>query len=276
VLRSITQGINFAYGLAVDLSGNLYVANRMGHSNVAVYAPGTSTPALTITQGVEKPSQLQFDPAGELNVLNVTDVTVYAPESGTLLRKIANKLGRCLAMTFDSAGDLFVLNISRKTGEIDIVEYAAGTTKVLRSFTGSQFAEADHLLVGPDGYLYVGGTEPSVLVIDPHSGSVIRTITNGVTDVINLAFDSVGNLYIANNAGVHNNGVISVYAPEASMPSYEINQNDLLGNALLFDQNNNLYVVSPGGVFEFAPGATMPKRTFDRSTAYPWAAAFGP
>jgi hypothetical protein len=275
VLRNITSGVNFPYALTVDTNGNVYVANRKGKSNVTVYAPDTSAPALTITQNIVKPIDLKFDPAAELNVLNVSDVTVYAPGSGTLLRQVKNKLTLCLAMAFDTAGDLFVSNLNEKTKQTYIVEYAPGSTKVLRTFGGSQFTYANHLVMGADGYLYVG-TETTVVVLDPNTGSIVRTITSGVTDLVAMAFDGAGNLYVANSPGVPNNGIISVYAPEASTPSYQIEQEGLYSNVLLFDQKNNLYVVSSGGILEFAPGKTAPKRTIDQGTAYPWAAAFGP
>ena len=272
VVNTITNGVGFSVALAVDSSENLYVANRKG-STVTVYAPNTSVPALTIKQDIVKPHGLQFDPAGDLNVLNVSDVTVYAPGTGTLLRKEANKLTFVLAMTFDPVGDLFVLNTNNKTKETYIVEYAAGSTKVLRTFSdGSRFAYATDLIIGPDGYLYIAANT-SVIVFDPATGSIVRSITTGVYDAIRLAFDSVGNLYVANNGT--SKGPISVYAPGASTPSYEIDEDGLYGNALLFDQNNDLYVVSPGKIVEFAPGESSPKRSIKNNLAYPWAAVFG-
>lgn len=272
VINTITNGVGFSVALAVDSSENLYVANRKG-STVTVYAPNTSVPALTIKQDIVKPHGLQFDSAGDLNVLNVGDVTVYAPGTGTLLRKVANKLTFTLAMTFNPAGNLFVLNQNRKQGETYIVEYAAGSTKVLRTFSdGSQFAYATDLIMGPDGYLYIAANT-SVIVFDPATGTIVRTITTGVYDAIGLAFDGMGNFYVANNGT--SKGPISVYAPGASTPSYEIDEDGLWGNALLFDQNNDLYVVSDGIIAEFALGKSSPKRSVKNRLAYPWAAVFG-
>ncbi len=274
-MRDITNGVHFAYALAGRLDRERLRSEPQREEQryrlrAECFDAGTDDDD---NQDVVKPRDVQFDPAGDLNVLNASDVSVYAPGSDTPLRKVQNKLTFTLAMTFDTAGDLFVLNQNDKKKETSIVEFAAGSTKVLRTFDGPQFAYADRLVMGPDGYLYVAA-DISVIVVDPATGSTIRTITNGVDAAHVIAFDPTGNLYVANEGG--SGGPISVYAPEASTPSYQIDLYDVFGQALLFDRKHNLYVVSPGGILEFAPGKTNPKRTIGQGTEYPWAAAFGP
>jgi hypothetical protein len=272
LVRTITNGVDWSRALTLDANGNLYVANEKG-SSVTVYSPGSSTPALTITQDVKKPHGLQFDPAGELNVLNVTDVAVYEPGTGTLLRKLTNRISRAGAMTLDSTGDVFVLNYNRHKRETNIVEFAAGSSKVVRTFSGdSQFAYAGGLIIGPDGYLYVQA-DTNVIVLDPATGKIVRTITKGVYAAQTMAFDGVGNLYVA-SSGI-SSGPISVYAPGASVPSYEIDQSGFFANVLLFDASNDLYAVGDSSIKEFAPGKSQPKRTIG-NPGYPWAADFGP
>jgi hypothetical protein len=62
--QTITEGIHTPDALAVDGSGNLYVANLNGH-NVTVYAPGGNVPIRTITDGVSSPRALGDRSAGE-------------------------------------------------------------------------------------------------------------------------------------------------------------------------------------------------------------------
>jgi serine/threonine protein kinase, bacterial len=276
LLRTITDGVNEPEALAVDPAGNLYVANRET-KNITAYAPGSTTVSFTIAN-VPKVRAMQFDPAGELNVAGSDDVTVYAAGTGQLLRSIKNKLHHPYRLAFDPAGDLFVLSFDVKPRKTDIVEFAPGATKATRYFGVSQYANC--LVVGPDGYLYVGN-DTTVLVIDPATGATVRTISDGVYDSLTVAFDSVGNFYLSNNGA--GNGIISVYAPGATAPMYEIKQDDAYSFALLFDAKNNLYVASQYGgqsnygmVAEFAPGQTSPKRIIEDGMMYPNAAAFGP
>jgi WD40 repeat protein len=280
VVKTLYNGIDDPTALAVDPSGNLYVANRIA-KNVSVYQPGASVPTNTISQGIVKPRAMLFDPAGDLNVLNVKTVTVYDPGSGTLLRTLKNKLSFVDAFTFDPAGDVFVINYEKKTKSWEVVEFGAGSTKVLRTFAiSTEFEGANTLAFGPDGYLYIG-EDNTVAVCDPTTGAVVRTIKDGVYGTGLVTFDSAGNLYVANGGAY--SGIISVYAPGASDPSYEIDQNGLFGTALLFDTANDLYVVSyyggtsnEGTIDEFKPGKNSPKRSIDNGLVHPAAAVFGP
>ena len=61
VVRTITDGIDNPYAMAVDASKNLYVANE-GNNSVTVYAHGSTHVSETITDGVYYPQSLAFGP----------------------------------------------------------------------------------------------------------------------------------------------------------------------------------------------------------------------
>ena len=75
-----------------------------------------------------------------------------------------------------------------------------------------------------------------------------------------LAFDSSGNLYVANDG----NNTVSKFAPGSTTPSatYSAGLSDPV--ALAFDSSGNLYVANDGNntVSEFAPGSTTPSATY--------------
>ncbi|HEX3659782.1 MAG TPA: hypothetical protein VHV55_28615 [Pirellulales bacterium] len=74
-----------------------------------------------------------------------------------------------------------------------------------------------------------------------------------------LAFDSSGNLYVANYSS---SGTVSEFAPGATTPSATLTGLTYPA-ALAFDSSGNLYVANYtiGTVSEFAPGATTPSAT---------------
>ena len=80
----------------------------------------------------------------------------------------------------------------------------------------------------------------------------------GLNDPSALAFDSSGNLYVANS----NNGTVSKFAPGSTTPTATLTG---LSNpkALAFDSSGNLYVANSNNdtVSEFAPGSTTPTAT---------------
>ena len=54
LLRTITQGVNKPYGLAIGSAGYLFVAN-FANNTVTEYPPGKTSLLRTISQGVSGP-----------------------------------------------------------------------------------------------------------------------------------------------------------------------------------------------------------------------------
>jgi hypothetical protein len=79
---TITAGISNPRALALDGNGTLYVANAAGGSSsssssatggsVTIFTSGTTSPALTITDGIAEPESLAVAPNGWLYVSNAT------------------------------------------------------------------------------------------------------------------------------------------------------------------------------------------------------------
>ena len=104
----------------------------------------------------------------------------------------------------------------------------------------------------------------------PGSTTPTATLT-GLTDPVALAFDSSGDLFVAN----YGSGTVSEFAPGSTTPTAT-----LTGltdpYALAFDSSGNLFVANgnnPGTVSEFAPGSTTPTATLTGLTD-PHALAF--
>jgi hypothetical protein len=69
-IRTITSGISGPNGIAVDKTGNLWVANLSAQS-VTEYAPNASTPKATLSSGLNQPYDVKVDAFGDVFVANV-------------------------------------------------------------------------------------------------------------------------------------------------------------------------------------------------------------
>jgi hypothetical protein len=105
----ITKGIHGPGGLAVDASGDLWVANEIGHVveyRRADLAQPSPAPAVTISYTA---GGLAFDPAGDLWAINGTDVAEFTKaeiaKSGS--PKPVVSLPASCSVAFDSYGDLW-------------------------------------------------------------------------------------------------------------------------------------------------------------------------
>jgi len=78
---SITTGINVPFGLAVDNSSTLYVAN-LGGNTVTVYPKGMTSPSLTISTGISGPYGIAVDSSGNVFVSNLNNNTITAYAKG--------------------------------------------------------------------------------------------------------------------------------------------------------------------------------------------------
>lgn len=179
------------------------------NGQVAVYAPGSSSPKYAIKEGIYQPSVLAFDATKtHLYVGNSTaSFTVYKAGKKSLLLNVLE--WNPTAIAFDASGNVYVANSSGST---------CGTT---------------------DG-------EPTcnvVLVYPPLSKSPSGGITTGIDNPDALAFDSSGNLYVANEGG----NTVTVYAAGSGTPSRTISIGIHHPDALAIDADGNLYVADACG-----------------------------
>lgn len=100
---TITEGIRTPDALAVDASGNLYVANLNGH-NVTVYASGSTKPFRVITEGVSSPKALAIGPEGNLYVANLyqNSVSMYKPGESKPFLTITQGISTPVAVTLNA------------------------------------------------------------------------------------------------------------------------------------------------------------------------------
>ncbi|MGA8532994.1 MAG: hypothetical protein WB615_02665 [Candidatus Tumulicola sp.] len=230
-IKGPKTGLSEPVDVAVDSSGNIYVANNVGGSDnggVTVYAAGTTgnvKPIATISGDsteVCNPTGVAIDPVnGDIYVENYCplksggrgSVTFYAPGSNGNVAPLGEITGSQLdtsgGLTLDGSGNIYVPN------ETSIDVYAAGSS-------GDDIAPTQTI------------TGQNTGLDDPHQ----------------VALDSSLNLYAANLNGT--NSTITVYPPGANgnvSPSETIGPkkaalNGAAGVAL--DGNGNIYAASSG------------------------------
>ncbi len=234
--RRIT-GLYWGVTIALDSMDDLYVANcntcvdsgERGltgtQDSVTVYAPHSTSLLRTITQGVDVPSSMAIDAAGDVYVANLgpptaprPSLTVYAAGSTSLLRKVTKGMKNPAALATDGGGDLYVAN-----GSAEVDEYAPQLRKVLRRITKS-IASPQALAVDGAGVLYVANSQSYPLpgfisVYEPGSTVAKYRIVRGIDQPEGLALDDSGDLYVADvDWGYPPPGWVSEYRPGGRRP----------------------------------------------------------
>lgn len=187
-VATITAGVSAPTGLAVDASGNLYVANN-GNSTITVYPPGMTSPSATYSTGVDAPSGVAVGADGTLYVANESGGGSYAGTiteypSGSMTPSVTIELAGQIpfALTLDKNNALFVSWFSLSSFGIAIYRYptegsasGANLNLDLPSYvypayaiafdrSGNLVVPCENLTHNPPKYLAVfkpGATEPS-------------------------------------------------------------------------------------------------------------------
>lgn len=253
VIKTLYSGLGQLFALTVDGNGTVYVANTSDRAVLKIDSQGRAS---TFAQGFQSVAGLALDRGGNLYVSDAEKNTIskitpqgvareFARGKGTDLTSSASGLNKPVALAFDRAGNLYVANTGNGT-----------ISKITPAGKASTFAQG---LGFPAGLAFTGGTpfpvattapkkpvkpaakpapEPPLrqtLYVSDKTGSTVRKITpdgkvttfaTGFNGPAGMAFDSHGNLYVANYALENasptdvRSGTISKVSPTGEVTDY--------------------------------------------------------
>lgn len=203
-MAAATNPLNQPRGLALASNGNLYVANS-GANNVLVFNPNYArVSAKTITEGVDKPTSVAFDSIGNLYVANIgtESVTQYSSAgvqntAGTITAAINTPE----ALAVDGLDNIWV-----NDGYLEVTIYSSniypalpGPPSYTQIFVPPSNAPVYGLAAHKQFAAWGSVNAAYVQYVDQILGSQGATEWAGAaSEGLALAFDSTGNLYIAN------------------------------------------------------------------------------
>jgi sugar lactone lactonase YvrE len=203
-----TTGLNGAFGLAFDVSGNLFVANG-GFTGVNAYSIQKYSPTGahlgTFASGFSFPIDLAFDAAGNLYVACANDNTVrrFAPDGTNLGVFASSGLNQPLGIAFDTSGNLYVANASGNT----IRKFSPHGVD-LGNFATTGLNVPIDLVFDTAGNLYVDNAS---VFIGTGYNNIVRRFSPTAADLGTFAvtgnastgmiFDNEGHLYVASQPG---------------------------------------------------------------------------
>ncbi len=247
----------------------LYVLNSSGSPtySVSIYAAGALSPLRNIAVGSYS-GGFTVDPLGRLYVGVSSSpsgpglLDIYANRGAKLVRTLHQTKPFGL-LTVDWSGDLYTMCAPSR-----VCEYASAKQRVIRRIALGKFgASAYALAVDGAGNLAVDSLD-SILIFAPGAAKPYWKITRA--NAASIAFDTSGDLFVADTGSCCGTSSIAVYAPGGTSPIRTITDgNGQYPAAMSFDENGNLYVATyclnscgiPPAITEYAPDGTTPIRT---------------
>jgi hypothetical protein len=214
---TIASGLTNASALAVDNAGNLFVQNGASPYVITeIKGGGAQTNFFSASVPIYS---MAFNSAGNLFVSAGANVFELTPGGGQ--STFIASAGLVEAMGFNSAGYLIALQNVGTNGEL--VEYASNGVEVSTLNLGVQLYSLQPwtgrldggLAINGAGDVFVAGGDGSIFEVNPQTG--ISPFASGLSGAAGMAFDSAGNLLVANYSGnniirISTNGTKTVYA----------------------------------------------------------------
>jgi hypothetical protein len=256
-IRTITLPAGQAEGLWADSRGDLYAAivnaGVNGQGFVYVYRPGATSPYRIYSKGIDGPSGVAFDSAGDMYVANLCGppgqgsdgcfvfarpygpaaasrtaspfgdtngyVAVFPKGSKQPAALLEGPLHIAEGVAVDDKGDVFVANFIDLLKEAsNIVEFPAGSTdgKVL-AMRGLMNTIVYQLLFDRSGELLLADND--VLFYPPPFRKPSGVLSNGVSVAIGLAYGPDGTLFVGNYLVTENDGDAVAFPPGDTSPA---------------------------------------------------------
>jgi len=246
--------------VAIDTSGNVYVADPgLGANGVLKYAAGSST-AVSIGTGLTTPTGVAVDGVGDVFIADSGTGSVYEVPFGTSGLNAAGQvtlvsgLGTSgLNLAVDGLGDLYVADptnhqVVRLSG---LGDSGAGALSVSETMLTAGFTAPSAVAVDSNNNLYIvdganlfeiaGGVASPVTSSSPTS--MPTTVLNTLSGATGVAVDSSGAVYISSTSGTTRTPVVSGVVGSATTIAPDVTDS----SSVALDRSGNIYVAPAGG-----------------------------
>ena len=206
-------GINGAYSIATDATGNVWFTNLNNSSVTKLSTTGDpeSPPTGFIAGNQNSPNGIAIDLSGNAWVIdggsdNLTEYTTVGAPISPLGGYTGGGLDVPQAIAIDGSGNEWAVNFTNGSGNPmgSVSKFSSGTAdSPSAGYTGGGVNHPDALAIDASGNVWVANQLPGTGSISKFSnaGAVISTTpytAGGIDDPYGLAIDHSGNVWVAN------------------------------------------------------------------------------
>jgi sugar lactone lactonase YvrE len=242
---TIASGLNYPEGMAVDGSGNLFVAVTGSGVVLEFLAADGYTTIKTIGGGFSYPESVAIDGSGNIFVADAGNNAVkeiLAAGGYTTVNTLGRGFYHPWGVAVDGNGNVFVAD-SDNNAVKEILAVGGYTTVIT---LGSGFKEPEGIAVDASGNVFVadGGNNAvkEILAVNgsiPSSNPTINTLGSGFSHPYGLKLDPSGNVFVADH---DNNAVKEILAAGGYVTVNTLGSGFSLPFDVVADAKGNIYV----------------------------------
>jgi len=266
-------GLNTSAGIAIDGSGDIWVANS-GNNSISEFNPlGAALSGSGFTGGgLDNPWGIAIDSSGNVWVANnsAPDFFSYISEfnyQGAPVSSTGYDGGGTYYPTgiaFDTSGDAWVSNYVNQTtpGRVSEFNYLGGPLSALGGDQGGGIGDGPAMCIAVDtsGYIWAAGTAPALakfngsgVAVSSSSGYPGGASTGSSPNCI--AIDASGNVWSVGSEGLEET------TPSGTLKNHGSCCLDGAGVGVAVDGLGYVWVATDEGIYEFTSGDTLVNAT---------------
>jgi len=236
----VSSGLSGPAGVAVDTSGNIFIADTNNNAVMTWTATNSALNAL-ISSGLVNPSSVAVDKAGNIYIADAGNNAIKEwKTNGAVVTLVAAGLSNPSGVAVDLAGNVYIAD----TQDNAIKKWNV-TNGVLTTVVATGLSSPTGVAVDVAGNVYIADTGNNVIKQWAPAGNLVTTlVASGLSSPTGVAVDGSGNIYIADsrNGAVKEwtsaSNVVTVLAASALSKPAGVAV-DVLGNVYFSDGNDH-------------------------------------
>ena len=196
----ISQGLNLPYAVAIDLAGNLYIADT-GHNAIQEWVAATQQMTTLVSTGLNAPHGIAVDVQGNVYIADAYNNAIkeWSPATQQLTTLVSSGLNFPLSVAVDAQGNVYIADFGNNA-----VEQWNPTSQQLTTLVSQGLNHPTGVAVDALGNVYIADFRNNAIEQwIPLTQQLTTLTTQGLSFPNAVAVDGQGNVYVVdgnNNA----------------------------------------------------------------------------
>jgi len=233
----ISQGLNLPYGVAVDASGNLYIADT-GHNAVEEWNAATQQMTTLVSSGLNAPHGVALDSFGNVYIADAYNNAIkeYSPASQQVTTLVSTGLNFPLGVAVDGQGNVYIADFNNNA----IKEFSPAT-QALTTLVGSGLHNPTGVVVDELGNVYIADFQDNAIKVWSAATQQVQTLVSTGLSLPNaVTVSGQGNLFFIDG----NNNALKELNPGNPAPSTLLSSGLSGAFGVAADALGNFYVAN--------------------------------